>query len=1309
MNEVQDMTDEEVQTEIAQRLQANAVGQRLPASEPKPVESMTDEEVAAELQAKGYSPQSLKPIESMTDEEVRAEIAQRQQAQPSFNDKMNWAEVEERDHPNETLAAKFQDPVSATNTGFGNALDYAYNYSDRGVVSKFFYSLGIPGQAVARQAVNVMQSIGYMTPQDAKKLLSRDELYSSDIMKFYWREPNTLGERVIRGAVGLAMDIALDPLSVAAFGLNEAGKTAVIGSKTYAGLNNLSKAERATLRGAESVSHVLTNEAKLIEAKVPNLFEENIKLTQQLGEGKINFGDFQKKVNTMMSPKDLETAYQEGIKGRSFLGEIASGQRSLSLGVNIPFTKVGVEFEVPILTPIAKWGASQMGEYGPRIAQTANRLTGGYYNKVVKGASEVLDMFSSSTGHPIADEAMQDLIGAKNVTLDTASEYNKEWRPVFKSMFKGMNEVQKQQVVDGITNSVELTHEKPIEELMQAFGSKADSKYISLNTKQSEALKNAELVLPPEAKEFVADTKNKMRQISDAYAQRPGIAFEPLNPFGEGWAKGYLKHIYSDEYLQRFKNIDVAHNYALEHLGAQTGAKVEKSLMGRAYRGTIAEANAGEVKMFVDDPIELVTRRMLEADATIRKYDFMDKIKSIGVRAENAAEEAALYENGYVKFDPNHFKESVLDLKFNDSEFAKGSESKYAVFLPDFYKTDTPIFFPEKVYGRALDAVGNSQKYFKLPDLVTDTWKVINHVFINSALTGLGYLGMNQFSNTLAYLSRMSWRGLTSLVDTNLGFMGIKKEFDILNRATGLPYKFDELWTDALKLSIVKSSPVAEMGMADMAESVASGFKARQTVLEKTGKKLAKVGDIANFWALNRHISQYSDDSFKFALWIDKMKQGLSPKGAAESVELAFPNFQAKSPIQKTLGEITAFSSFPLKQIESFVNQVKTTELGVLTLPTKVSHMLQGAYVPDPETRQAIRNGLPGYMDTSFDRLVGPFLPGQRQVLFEMPWAQASIGYIFDPASNLHPVFQVLASAATQRNEKDYNDLGINEGDFWDKAWKFVSPALPFWMKDGLAIAAINGHQELEFFAKQYSPMLPVNDPTKKLFDNSVDFGAYLEKTHSNALYNLFFTGKIESPDDPKSDKDEFALARRGEFIRKHFRNLSLGLATISQMDRNFFLNYGAMERQSRKLKSQMVQELEKAGYLVDEKAFDSEKELEVMAKTNPKAANILAIKDHQKTLKDWQNSYYEMEEKLVNQPGVNPLELLFGNFRYGKWERPQIFESGDEYPISLKRQQELSRQEMNADLLDEQLDALKKQANPQPESTQAPIENPDN
>jgi hypothetical protein len=1112
-----------------------------------------------------------------------------------------------------------------------------------GWISKTLNTFTAGEQFVARQAVNMLGSVGAMNPQDAKQLLTQQDVHAHDIVNYFYKQPSSMGSRIARFGAGLAADVVLDPLSYIGVGeLTEGAKSLQVGGETISGLDKLSSAERAVVSASNNVEKVISATGALgdfaPEAGSVNVLQHNLEMVAQHANGEIGSKDlFDGLVNLAPGVKEeAETAYAKGLTPKGYFEQWATGDRGLTLGYHIPFTNIAKEIDAPMASYLTK----PSGQLAQGIIGGAATLATPLLDSApVKWLSNVANSVWTKTGYPVMDAMINKSIGMRNQFQDWAQDFSKE-------SYASLKDADLSEVADHI----EKTTYDPN---LIAQGGKFET------TAEDEARFNG---FDTQTKDFTTNA----RKLNDSFIQdeisRPGLHAEALATGEPGDANAYLMHMMNPEWVESEKRTSNAVDYAFNEM-QKAGLYVNESSSGRAYRGYISDANEisvgkNGIKQFVDDPVALTVERGKRSVTATTNYDLLDTMAQHSVILHDGDE----IPEGYVKIKREHlgaFDAPTGQAVIGDGEEVKNSVSGYVwkrFVPPSIMENEGKMVVPEAIYNRVIGIV-NQPQYGTFAQGLIDANQAFMRVFRNTALFGPGYLGMKMTSDMTTVLANGSFSNpLTAMVDATRALHGgLGGMFEFEDRA-GNAYSLtqDQLYNQMLEHNVLRSNITRLAEVGDIAENIASTKEARDSL----GQKASNFLDMVNLWRLNRGLTKAAEDIPKAAVFIDRLRGGFSPAGAAEASEKLFGNFSNENVGARVLNNIFPFTSVALKTIEGKLSQLRDGELAALSIPGKVQAALEGAFVPDKDVREQLSSTLPSYLTTGMDKIHGQLLPGQLEVMAEVPWVTNTLHFFGDPKQNMHPLLKLISAWATSKDEMEYNDITPKE-EMAKSLGQTLGKFIPSYLKQALQVAEINGSINLggvfsnSLAGQVGSSALGLDKVDQKVpykngamvqqFQDATDFGKYIESHRDeNKIYNMIFPNKIDT--DGATGNDLLMLAERGKYIKEHFRDLTLGFATLTDMDKNVAINMGAMKRQQAKLINDVKENIAKQGYLVNSDAFQDESKMEQMAPSNPKIQKAMDIGDKMDAL----HQYYDWYSHVQKSYGANnPWGLLFSADKY--------------------------------------------------------------
>lgn len=834
--------------------------------------------------------------------------------------------------------------------------------------------------------------------------------------------------------------------------------------------------------------------------------------------------------------------------------------------------------------------------------------------------------------------------------------------------------------------------------------------------------------MTPRTREVADKILQENREMLLRYKAEGMPTFRPLNFIDakDGEATGYVKHMVRKDWIKAVQRVarqrqageainpetlrvlkestieSEVMDAALEFIEADENLRglISGSEFGRKYRGSIEAANKRSMElfnepMFVDDPILAHASRMLDMEKNLALRGLAESLVPLAIKPGTKR-----FPRGYVKVNLEEkfgykFKDGVSYDAFMPDEIVKMAEANNGV-----------IYLPEDVATRFLhifnQQAGKTGAFIK-------TSETMNSLYRPVLLYGTGYLGQNFFSNLLTYeqVGGSHRRMLEALVAAKNPAKFGEKVFDF---GPDLKLTGSELIQVARENGVLGTSFIND---TEQIEHVWQGLRDASVYRKKSSTLKTAAGKLSGYEYMAR-ASAYTDDSFKLANFMSRLDEGYSIAGAVEHTNLWFYNFKDVSPNLQLLRAVAPFAQFTVKTAERMKESVKKLDFLTLTMPAKVHNVLDGAFVEDEETRRFLMEYTPVW---SRDQILGPALPGGKYVMFEIPWASNTAQALLNPTDNASPLFKLAALGYTIWAEEENPNspafqairMGMDEDYVDDNYKKFVKTAVNLFAPPPLKeAAAMIQMQNPDRERNEYWEALGVgqfNQNTAPINMIAIDanadfasiggagpargynmamFGKYLRE-NSDLFYESFFFGKH----DWSQQDNQLALFKRdamyGQFIKSRFRDLSFGVARISDMDRNFITNYGAMQRYAKKLDSQIKTEMAKLSpQLYDPSALTDQKRLDQMIKNSQGRLRELLI------------------DKMQVQTSAEALAATYGYFISRPQEANGLLESmreamgarplSHDERIELEQQQEiirmnnkgLIRQEMNK-LMDEE------------------------
>ncbi len=1181
----------------------------------------------------------------------------------------------------ETLAKGFIDGSPVTAAQAANTLKAHDDFfkEKRGLFETAFYNLSIPQQAITRQAVNILENINVMPTQDAKRILAHDSVMPSDLVNYYMRDDNYTGSGFVKATTGLAMDILTDPLNLIGVGLASDVKKAVIGGETILGLDKMSAAERMWFKSVEAAENIVGSDNKIV-AQSAEKGDDFLKVrVAALRDKRLGFDSFARELGAgEETTKALTDLAQTHLTEKGVLGSLASGETELKFGFRLPFTNTFKEYRFPVMAGVFQKGAEIASQVYDSMG-AALKASGAdtFTTNIVKS-------LSSMTGKVLFDSQLRQYTGNIDTVKNNLVSWSKGWRRAFENI---KNLEGEEGLGNYITDLVDHMERKPLT-LEEAQSVATNVKGTAYNVNEGIKVKSVPTVIGgteieglnkmaeyqdlrlhhevtdltkstiqddarlqrlqkyPQLLDFADETeqmnKNLLKQMHDR-----DIPIQELNPFGVGWAKRYVKHQFTDAWIQKFKagsGEEAAIHTGMEYLEKLGG--VDKSSYGREYRKSIKEANDAAmkdygIKMFVDDPIHLVSARAQEVAKVIQNHDLLD---AAGAYAKVGHHPGP----GWTQFDWNKFGGlTIADVK--DSAALKNTWNAY---VPDLFKYNEHVFLPEDVMERTLLQING--RIFNTDDspFISKGLDILDKLhtwFSNTALFGAGYLGQNFMSNAMVYSGVTGAQGMSHFYNATKAALFGTGEFILKDGMNARKVGAEEFLKEAIQHNITKSSMYGELKMTDLADGIASGYQQRKTL----GKTLGEVADVAFMWKHSRAISETSDAIPKLGMFSYYRERGFSPEAAAGYVEKYFHDYRQGGMAQRVVSKVIPFSRFGMKTAEMIGFEARQMGgLARLRIPDKVQSVFQGAFVPDKDTQYVLTDQLRSTQQAQHP-VLGPILPGLREIVMNPPWALGTIATFFDPLNSVHPIIKGMGAAmnyagADEATQQHMEDFGMKAA-----AKNLYDMSVPWYIREAMArwdlqTNALGGHvaklYEREWpadlenmkFTKGATGLLEEQASLQKI-TNDRSFADYMNTKSKDWFFNITMHG---NPFPEGTLLHEQRETTKAEYLRQQFRQYTLGVGSMTKMDENFIFNYHAINAQAKGLEKKIQQFMVNDGRLQEADSLQNKAHLDVLSKIHPEARELLDLRRKQDALVGFYDFIYQIKYK---NPGVDPLKVFFG------------------------------------------------------------------
>ena len=956
---------------------------------------------------------------------------------------------------------------------------FTWGEGNAGVLDKLGDTVSTAEQMVARGAVGVLSGIGSIPRDDAIELLSQTQVHGSDLVDYFW-VPKTATETVMRGMLGLAADVVLDPFRYLTFGAGPVmrqvmkGGAVKIGNRIVTDPMLMARAERQALLAQNDVLKLVTESGAIKNVEMA----DDALTTMAKAVSEKGMSGLDGELIAKFSKADPELGKQVGEIVRSrqtekgLIRSLADRETSLNFGIRLPLTNIGIEQQVPLFGHGTRWGAEAALGVKDWSFNSASRVVGslmerpGMVGDVTTGAVKIggkigdavssgYQMMKTFTTRPLWDMSSNNFINKKAGNSTWAA------RQVNEAIAEAGNDPETSDLMVKWLNQEPTL---PDQELLGMFGDAeksvtqaadlAKARELSAQTMARLEMKN------PKAAERVRLIRQQLNE-KTAEMKKRNIPFNVLNPFDETIpveerAMGYFPHILNPDYIDDAGNAKyaAAKDAWSDHM-AEMGM-VDRTQVGRADRRsthTIIESfrKATGIKdpLFVNDPITASYSRMQDMDNLIAQHDFFNEIwpmavvkdstGKLGAMAEQYKESSAAYQKidaafidkdpgrGFVKMDWKNYASPVFKkaggpatTKVHLTEDMQAKAMiQFKSFLPTQYQSvlkEGGSIFFPEDVATRLNYVMQREK----GGVVRQSIDAYNYLFRNQALFGTGYQGMNTFGNLTTH---MLARG-----DLHQIPMGSKFLWDARNNSAKIRDKIYSFGQGDAKISMRGEElydTMADLGVLGGSQVFEAKALVSDILDNVATTRLARrdlwdsskrAFDVASFYKANRFLAEQNDNIFRVGLFFDSLEKGYTLQGAKERVGMYFYDFRDMPKGQRAMSRAIPFSSFGMKTAESLAMRAKKLDLSSISKPYYVKEILDGAFVDSYEERQVLRSSLPGYAN---DWTFGDALPGGRQLMMELPFIANSLKAFMNPLDNLHPLIQALSLATAASTQAD--------------------------------------------------------------------------------------------------------------------------------------------------------------------------------------------------------------------------------------------------------------------------------------------------
>lgn len=1089
-------------------------------------------------------------------------------------------------------------------------------------------------QGVARTTAFLLSKIDAMPPEDAKKMLSQEELHNHDIVDYYAEKVGNSGltSRLGFGTTGFIADL-MDPLmwvGTAQKVVRYGGEAVEYGGRMITDLGQMSKMEATHFKLGQDVEQIIRADGKMTGAATADAGHdflqgtdgrtemnlEALKSFQNSDAAKlpIAFSDMSEALNLSPLARDVLKATKDmRMAPADVMGEMARGERQLSL--KIPFSNTALE--VPFISDMMRdAGQSITGSYLDiknglgRTMESMNRTAAmaGPVSRGIVGAiqsagdvgtaiSSKIQTLASTTSRPFFDAAAGLFMNDQAYARYQASNFKNQWYKLFQG---ADGEIDKQALSEVFhLNDIEPQRSNDFYLSNIPQGTSYDAAVSKLTSARQTAQELRSTMSSNQIK-LAEEIQKQNISMADAMTSR-NLPFYELNPLEEeNQTTGYMKHMFTKEYLSQYRDSTAAADAAVDFT-KELNPAVDKSLLERKIKvpakdlnDAYGAANDG-MKMVIDDPIYAHTTRMKDMQDQLRKHDMLHTIDDYAIYKK--ANDVDI-PKGFINFDPDKIGQPAMIYKDAANEPLKWFNQFMPSKMSSHLENGGRIYYPEDISTRLqymLNPYGNGGA---LTGMIKGAFDNTQYFFKNSALFGTGYLGMRMASHAMTSL--YSGTEIPKLFDALRVITPSIGEADKMFEVGGEMMSKSDVFDLAVKHGILKTGFMMDSDIDKVVENLGTSAAERSSI----GATAKTVFDHAMGFSVNRAISAGIDDVGKLGHFLTQLDKGYTPAGAAESAAFWFYNYTQQTKAQNLMSAIIPFSSTGIKTMEQTLQSLKEMNVAHLTLPEKVNSVLSGNYIDSAEERRFLAENMPNWQKSN---IMGPMLPGSHELVAEFPWVFHTMSAFWQPfvserndmsALPVNPLLKMLGTGLMAAKGQAQNDFG-DPKSVKEATTELAASYLPPLFKHAITMYQLQHPEEdnsfidfRQFYVPKgaFAPTKGNDTATMEKFHNAAEFGGWVEKEYGqNAFVNMWLFGSPEDRRGPPKDasealyqqmyaeqdpgvskREETIAAGLGNYVRSRMRDLTLGTFRATSLDTDFMSRNMALDRQSKDILDQI-------------------------------------------------------------------------------------------------------------------------------------------